>query len=87
MEFNTEELYVKISKRNWHLISIDTNIYSFRFIRNIKVDTHIFGADIELRIIGGVAKALSIPKKDAKKIKNLVIEYNNSKKGRHLVFH
>lgn len=87
LEFNIEEMYIKISKRNWYLISIDTNIYSFRFIRNIQIDTHVFGADIELRITGGVARALSIPKKDAKMIKHLVIQYNNSKKGKHLIFH
>ena len=87
LEFNMEEMYIKISKRNWYLISVDTQVYAFRFIRNIKVDNHIFGADIELKIIGGVAKALSLPKKDASKIKNLVIQYNNSKRGKHLVFH
>ena len=87
LELNIEEMYIKISKRNWYLISVDTNIYTFRFIRNIKIDTHVFGADIELKITGGVAKALSIPKKDANQIKDLVIQYNNSKKGKHLVFH
>ncbi len=87
MELNLDEMYVKISKRNWYLISVDTNIYAFRFIRNIKIDNHIFGSDIELKITGGAAKALSIPKSDSNKIKNLLIQYNNGKKGKHLIFH
>jgi hypothetical protein len=87
LELNLVETYIKVSKRNWYLIGVDTNVYSFRFIRNIKVDSHLFGADLEIRITGGVAKVYSIPKKDAKKIKELVIEYNNSKKGRHIIFH
>ncbi len=87
LELNLKETYIKVSKRNWYLIGVDTSIYSFRFIRNIKMDSHLFGADIEIKITGGVAKVYSIPKKDAKKIKELVIEYNNGKKGRHIVFH
>lgn len=87
LELNLEETYIKVSKRNWHLIGIDTNVYSFRYIRNVKVDSHIFGADIEIRITGGMAKIYSIPKADARRIKELVIQYNNSKRGRHIIFH
>jgi hypothetical protein len=87
LELNIEEMYIKISKRNWYLIGVDTNLYAFRFIRNIKIDTHIFGADVEIKITGGVASALSIPKSDVRKIKEIIIQYNNTKKGKHLIFH
>jgi hypothetical protein len=87
IEVNMKETYIKIKKRNWYLVGHDSNTYSFRFVRNIKIDTHLFGADIEIRITGGKAEALSIPKSDAKTIKELLLQYNNNKKGNHIVFH
>lgn len=87
LELNIEEMYIKISKRNWYLIGVDTNLYAFRFIRNIKIDSHIFGADLEIKITGGVASALSVPKSDVRKIKDMIIQYNNAKNGKHLIFH
>jgi len=87
LELNLDNTYVKLSRRNWYLIGIDTNIYSFRFIRSIRIDSHLFGADLELKVTGGVAKVYSIPKKEAIEIKNLVIDYNSGNKGRHIIVH
>lgn len=81
------ELTITIKKRNWFLIGFDTNTYAFKYVRNILIDSHLFGADIKVRVIGGNAEALSIPKKIALKIKDLLIQYNNQKNKKHVVFH
>lgn len=69
------------------MIGFDTQTYAFKYVRNISIDTHLFGADIKIRIIGGSAEALSIPKKLARKIQDYLIQYNNQKNNRHVVFH
>ena len=81
------ELTITIKKRNWYLIGFDTQKYSFRYIRSISVDTHLFGADINIKVMGGSAQAYSINKRIAKQIESILIQYNNQKKGKHIIFH
>jgi hypothetical protein len=87
IEVDTQKEFIKIRKRNWFLIGFDTKVYAFRFVRTIDVNTHLFGADIKLRITGGNAEALSISKFKAARINELLVDYNNGKKGRHIIFH
>jgi len=77
---------IKIVKRNWYLIGKDEQILAFRYIRNITIDRHIFGADIHIKIIGGKVSAYSIPKKGAAEIRDVLLKYNKTKKGKGIIF-
>ncbi len=83
---DTDEQTITVKKRNWFLIGKDEQIIAFRFIRSITIDTHLFGADINIKAIGGKVAAYCIPKSDARKIKDILIEYNQQKNGRGIIF-
>ena len=83
---DTDAETITIRKRNLILIGVDEEVYSFRFIRKITIDEHIFGADIEVHVTGGTAKAYCLSKKDARRIKEILIGYNATKKGRGIIF-
>lgn len=59
---------------------------AFRYIRTVNIDQHIFGADIQIKAVGGYVSALYIPKNDAKKIKKMLFEYNQRKRGKGIIF-
>jgi len=82
----TDEETITITKRNWYLIGIDEQILAFRYIRNITIDQHLFGADIHIKIMGGKISAYCISKRNAKRIKKILLEYNQTKKGRGIIF-
>ncbi|MFW5804727.1 MAG: hypothetical protein ACOCWG_05810 [bacterium] len=82
-----EKLTITIKKRNWFLIGFDTQTYAFRFIRNVVVDTHLFGADISIKVMGGKIEAFCISKRIAKRIEEILVQYNNQKGSKHIIFH
>lgn len=84
VDFKEETITVK--KRNQFLIGIDRDIIAFRYIRKVTIDEHLFGADIHIKVVGGNASAYCISKDDARKIKNSLMEYNQKKKGRSIIF-
>jgi len=67
---------VTITKRNWYLIGIREDTYAFRSVRHISVRNHLFGADLGIRLFTGFAIAYSIPKSDAKQIKEILMNTN-----------
>ena len=71
---------ITVEKRNWYFIGINKNIIAFRFIRNIRVDEHLFGANISINATGGWFEAKYLSKNDAETFKNSLFEYN---KGRN----
>jgi len=73
--------FISVRKRNWYLIGVNENIHAFRFIRSINVHQRIVGADIEIKSMGNVSKVICLPKKDVEEMKNLLIEYNQERKG------
>jgi hypothetical protein len=77
---------ITVRKRNAILIGVDEQVCAFKFIRNITIDQHLFGADIHIKVVGGFVSAFCIPKSDAKKIKNMLLEYNQTKKGKGIIF-
>jgi len=83
---DTDEETITVRKRNADIIGIDEKIIAFRFIRNITIDQHVFGADIHIKAIGGQISARYIPKSDAKTIKKMLIEYNKTKKAKSIIF-
>ena len=85
IEVNLNESYITVKKRNWYLIGIDSQYIAFRFIRNITIDEHLFGADLFIKAIGGNVNAYCLKKKDVRKIRNMLNEYNRSR-GKTLIF-
>lgn len=83
VDFSQETISVK--KRNWYLIGVNENIQAFRFIRSIYIKQHIFGADIEITSMGNYSKVFCITKRDAEQLKNVLIEYNQRRKGGFII--
>ena len=83
---DTDEETITVRKRNPELFGVDEQIIAFRFIRNIFIDQHVFGADIHIKVIGGKISARYILKSDAKKIKKILLEYNQTKKRKSIIF-
>ena len=85
IEVNNEEGTITVKQRNWYLIGVDSQYIAFRFIRNITIDEHLFGADLFIKAIGGNVNAYCLKKKDARKIREILNEYNR-KRGKTLIF-
>ena len=83
---DSEAETITVKKRNWHLVGKDEQTLSFRFIRSIKIDQHMFGADIHIKIMGGIISAFCLKKVDAKQVKNILLDYNSTKKGKGIIF-
>lgn len=79
LDFNLETITIK--KRNWFLIGVNEEVHAFRFIRRMQIDQHVFGSDITIKLFGGSAKIFCLKKSDTEEIKNLLINYNQNKKG------
>ena len=76
---------ITVEKRNWYFIGINKNIIAFRFIRNIRVDEHLFGANISIKATGGWVEAKYLSKNDAETFKNSLFEYNKSRNN-YIIF-
>ena len=76
---------ITVEKRNWYFIGINKNIIAFRFIRNIRVDEHLFGANISIKATGGWVVANYLSKNDADTIKNSLFEYNKTRNN-YIIF-
>lgn len=83
---NTDAETITIRKRNYILIGVDEEVFSFRYIRRIKIDEHLIGADIQIKVVGGTATAYYFPKKDCKRIKQILLDYNATRKGKGIIF-
>lgn len=83
---DTDEETITVRKRNLSMIGVDEDVLAFRFIRRIRIDEHLFGADIEIKAVGGAATAYCLSKKDCKKIKQILMEYNATKRGKGIIF-
>lgn len=62
-----------VKKRNWHFVGYDEEIFALKSVRNVKVDTHIFGADITIKFLVGEVQIFFLTKQDAKKIRDILI--------------
>lgn len=75
---DTDTETVTVRKRNKYLIGVDEEVLAFRYIRNIRIDTHLIGADITIQAIGGSVTAYCLSKNDCKRIKQMLMDYNDS---------
>lgn len=83
---DTNEETITVSKRNRFLIGTDSQILAFKFIRSITIDEHLIGADIHIKVVGGKASVFCFSKSDVEEIKEILLEYNETKKGRGIIF-
>lgn len=83
---DTNEQTITIRKRNKYFIGVDEDTLAFRFIRRVTVDEHLIGADITIQAVGGKLTAKCLEKSACKKIKQILMEYNQSSKTRHTIF-
>ena len=86
IEIDTDEQTITVSKRNRILIGVDKETLAFRFIRRVKIDEHLIGADITIQAVGGKLTAKCLDKSDCKRIKELLMEYNKTSRTRHNIF-
>lgn len=83
---DTDEETITVRKRNLTMIGVDEDVLAFRFIRRIKIDQHLIGADIEIKVVGGTVTAYCLSKSDCKKVKQILMEYNATKRGEGIIF-
>jgi hypothetical protein len=76
---DTDAETITVRKRNFILIGVDEEVFSFRFVRRITIDEHLIGADLEIKVVGGTARVYCLSKRDCQRIKKMLMNYNNSK--------
>lgn len=77
-----QEETVTVSQRNWYLIGKKSDTIAFRFIREMNIKEHIWGADIMIKVAWHSVFARYIPKRKAKTIRRALIDYNQNKNSR-----
>lgn len=76
-----DEQTITIRKRNSYFIGTDEDMLAFRYIRRVTIDEHLFGADITISAVGGKVTACGLEKSDCKRIKQILTDYNNTRKS------
>ena len=64
--------FVEYKKRNWHLISVDTEDMHWERVIGVSIDKHLFGATVKIKGTGGKDDGIffhGVWKKTANKIK------------------
>ncbi|CAM4293385.1 SHOCT domain-containing protein [Gillisia limnaea] len=71
-----DEEHIEFKRRNWHLISEDTESLHFKNITGVTVDSHLFGTTITIKSTGNdPIQIRGFWKKEAAKIKDLCANY------------
>lgn len=71
-----DEEHIEFKRRNWHLISEDTETLHFKNITGITVDSHLFGTTITIKSTGNdPIQVRGFWKKEAQEIKDLCAKY------------
>ena len=83
---DSNEQTITVRKRNKILIGVDEDTLAFRFIRRVKIDEHLIGADITIQAVGGKLTAKCLDKSACKRIKQILMEYNEHSKTKHNIF-
>lgn len=81
IKIDTEMEHIIVSKRNYYFIGVDKEVVPFRNLRRISYDTHLFGADLNLKVYGtGVLSARCLKKREAKRLYQYCLEEITSNK-------
>ena len=71
-----DEEHIEFKRRNWHLVSEDTETLHFKNVTGVTVDSHIFGTTITIKSTGtDPILVRGFWKKEAKEIKELCAQY------------
>ncbi len=71
-----DEEHIEFKRRNWHLISEDTETLHFKNITGVTLDSHLFGTTITIKSTGtDPILVRGFWKKEAKEIKELCAKY------------
>ncbi|QED37331.1 SHOCT domain-containing protein [Antarcticibacterium arcticum] len=71
-----DEEHIEFKRRNWHLISEDTETLHFKNITGVTVDSHMLGTTITIKSTGtDPILVRGFWKKEAKEIKELCAKY------------
>jgi hypothetical protein len=81
---DTDAEIISVKKRNWHMIGTDDQTVAFKRIRSITIDEHFVGADIHIKVVGGSISVYCLSKSDARKIKEILLAYNEQGGGNTL---
>ena len=76
--------FIEFKKRNWHLISVDTQTFHFQSVVGIDVDKHLIGASLKIATSGNERIYVNgFSKKSANMVKRICSEYisANSQRG------
>ena len=65
---------------------VDEDVLAFRFIRRIRIDQHLIGADIEIKAVGGTVTAYCLSKGDCRRIKQILMDYNATRRSKGIIF-
>lgn len=78
---DTEAEHIIVSKRNYYFIGIDRDVVPFRNLRRISLDTHLFGADLHLKVYGtGTISAKCLKTIEAERLYKFCLEEITSNK-------
>lgn len=70
--------FIECRRKNWHLISSDSDNLNFKNVTGIFVDKHLLGATITIKSTGNHSIVLNgFSKKDARLIKEICLYYMN----------
>lgn len=83
---DTDNQTITVRKRNKYLIGVDEDTLAFRFIRRVKIDEHLIGADITIQAVGGKLTAKCLDKTACKRIKEILMDYNEHSSTKHNIF-
>ena len=71
-----DEEHIEFKRRNWHLVSEDTETLHFKNITGVTLDSHLFGTTITIKSTGtDPILVRGFWKKEAKEIKELCAKY------------
>ena len=73
---DTDNEFITVEQRNWHLVGKDSTTIAFRFIRSVQINDHIVGSDITIKVYGDNISANYLPRKCVRNIRQLLINYN-----------
>jgi hypothetical protein len=65
---------VDITKRNWYLVSKDSDTFQFSSVRHVRIDESLFGADLHITMYAGSATVRGISKKAARVIRDMLLD-------------
>ena len=83
---DTDQETITLRKRNWHLIGVNEQVLAFKYIRDIKIDQHVFGADVQINTFNDSISISNIDKNDANKIRDILIQFNKNRGEDSIIF-